>query len=221
MTSAAPSKHALRTRATRKKILDSAEALFAGNSVKGVSLRQITAKAGVDLALVRYHFGSKQDLFDAVVLRRAEVMRTRREAALDQVLSAAGNNRPGVEAIISAYVSPLLEEDLDNPGWNNYFAIIGRLIHAPEPRESSLGAFFDPMIEKFVDALRLAMPGTRDSDLYWCCHFMSGTLSVTFADTDRLDRVSGGTCRSADRAAAVKRMIPFLANGFRGVCEKT
>ena len=217
--SAPPSKHELRTSATRNKILDSAEALFARDSVNSVSLRQITARAGVDLALVKYHFGPKQALFDAVIIRRARVLRQRREAVLAETLSAAAEP-PSLEAVIGAYIHPLLDKELlDDAGWHNYFTLIARLINTPEPPESGLADFFDPMIDKYVAALRLALPGVSDADLYWCCHFMSGTLAVTFADTDRLDRVSGGQCRIADKAGAAERLVPFLASGFRAVCQ--
>ena len=47
---------------TREKILDAAEALFAEHGFEGASMRMITARAGVNLAAVNYHFGSKENL---------------------------------------------------------------------------------------------------------------------------------------------------------------
>ena len=49
--------------ATRQKILDAAEILFAERGFHSVSVRDITTEAGVDVALINYHFGSKQLLF--------------------------------------------------------------------------------------------------------------------------------------------------------------
>ena len=53
-----------RGRPTRERILDSAEKLFARRGFHGVSVRDITQDAGVDVALVNYHFGTKQALLD-------------------------------------------------------------------------------------------------------------------------------------------------------------
>ena len=55
---------------TKEQILDVAERMFAESGVHGVSLRAIIAEAGVNLAAVHYHFGSKDALVEAVFERR-------------------------------------------------------------------------------------------------------------------------------------------------------
>ena len=55
---------------TKERILDAAERLFADEGFAATSLRQITAEAGVNLAAVNYHFGSKESLLTAVFERR-------------------------------------------------------------------------------------------------------------------------------------------------------
>ena len=47
---------------TVERILDAAEQLFAEKGFAETSLRLITSKAGVNLAAVNYHFGSKKAL---------------------------------------------------------------------------------------------------------------------------------------------------------------
>ena len=47
--------------ATKRKILDAAESLFAVKGFTGTSLREITGLAEVNLAAVNYHFGSKKE----------------------------------------------------------------------------------------------------------------------------------------------------------------
>src|SRR5881398_3294347 len=55
---------------TRTRILDAAEELFMLHGFEGTSMRLLTAKAGVNLAAVNYHFGSKDALIEAVFRRR-------------------------------------------------------------------------------------------------------------------------------------------------------
>ena len=54
---------------TRTRILDAAEELFMQHGFEGTSMRQLTAKADVNLAAVNYHFGSKKALIQAVFSR--------------------------------------------------------------------------------------------------------------------------------------------------------
>src|SRR5690242_1840463 len=72
---------------TKEKILDAAEELFGEKTFDTVSLRDITNHAGVTLALASYHFGTKDNLFVAVIARRADMlnrMRLERLAELDE-----------------------------------------------------------------------------------------------------------------------------------------
>jgi hypothetical protein len=73
---------------------------------------------------------------------------------------------------------------------------------------------FDPLIRKFLDALRLAIPGIEDKDLYWGYHCFSGALTLALAQTGRIDKLSGGCVRSEDLAEACERMVPFITAGF-------
>ena len=74
---------------TRTRILDAAEELFMLHGFEGTSMRHLTGKAGVNLAAVNYHFGSKDALIEAVFRRRLDPMNAARIAALD-ALEGAG-----------------------------------------------------------------------------------------------------------------------------------
>ena len=49
--------------ATRTRLLDAARELFLGHGYSAIGLREVAAKAGADVTLVRRYFGSKQRLF--------------------------------------------------------------------------------------------------------------------------------------------------------------
>src|SRR5213079_1237509 len=63
---------------TKTRILDVGEQLFMEHGFEATSLRQLTAAAGVNLAAVNYHFGSKEELFQAVLTRRLDQMNQER-----------------------------------------------------------------------------------------------------------------------------------------------
>ena len=77
------------TRDTKERILDAAEALFLAGGFDATSLRAITTAAGVNLAAVNYHFGSKEELFEAVLTRRLDPMNQARVDLLAQLEAQA------------------------------------------------------------------------------------------------------------------------------------
>jgi hypothetical protein len=81
--------------------------------------------------------------------------------------------------------------------------------------------YFDPLVSRFIDALREALPGCKEEDLYWSYHFFSGAITLTIAETGRIDNLSGGRCRSDDMNSINERMPVFVAAGFRALCGAT
>src|SRR5688572_13037304 len=89
---------------TRTRILDAAEELFMQHGFEGSSMRALTTSAGVNLAAVNYHFGSKDALIEAVFRRRLDPMNTERISALDKAEADAGGRPLPAETIIRAFV---------------------------------------------------------------------------------------------------------------------
>ena len=76
---------------TLEKIVRAAESLFEHQSFEATTLRQITAAAGVNLAAVNYHFGSKEALIREIFKRRLTQLNEERLAALDRLEKAAAS----------------------------------------------------------------------------------------------------------------------------------
>jgi len=201
------------------RILDAAERLFARHGFYGVSVRDITQAAQVDVALVSYHFGGKRELFAAVFQRRAELLNPERLAMLEDVRSAALPGTPTLEEIVNAFTYPLLERSArGGPGWKSYFALVAQVNNSPEWGPILMTQYFDPLVEKFIAVLREALPGCMAREIYWGYQFLTGALTLTFAETGRIDRLSGGLCKSSDLDSVHERLAPFVAAGFRALC---
>ncbi|MGH8722039.1 MAG: TetR/AcrR family transcriptional regulator, partial [Burkholderiales bacterium] len=111
---------------TRTRILDAAEELFMQHGFEGTSMRQLTSRAGVNLAAVNYHFGSKDALIEAVFRRRLDPMNAARLAALDRLEDLSAEN------IIRAFIGPSLRliEDAKGGG-RNFIRLLGRTYTEP------------------------------------------------------------------------------------------
>ena len=61
----------------REHIIHSALALFAEKGFDNTSIREISTKAGVNVAMVNYYFGSKEKLFEAMIEHKSHYLKTR------------------------------------------------------------------------------------------------------------------------------------------------
>lgn len=201
---------------TKDRILNAAEKLFATRGFYGVSIRQITTEADVDPALASYHFGKKKDIFNAVMLRRAEVLNRERIAMLDDCIRRAKPNPAPLHEIIDAFTHALLNRATQGgQGWKNYFAIIAQINNHPELGGIIMTQYFDPLAKKFIAAIQDTLPDSQPQDLYWCYHFLSGALTLTFSGTERINNLSEGLCPPSDLYAVHDRLVPFITAGFK------
>jgi AcrR family transcriptional regulator len=203
---------------TRELILDAAEDLFSKHGFYGVTIREVAREAGVDTALVHYYFGAKRELFDAVFIRRAQVWNNERVAAIDRYAEASGADMT-LEGLLEAFLRPPFEWSLKGgPGWKHYAALVAQTNANPAFGGETMARYFDPAIHRLIELIARVLPGARQVDLYWAYHNLSGALTLTLGETGRLDRLSGGLCRSGDLESACDYMVRFAAAGFRAVC---
>ena len=208
-------------RTTKEKLLDAAEKLFARKGYHGTSLRQITREAGVDLALVNYHFGGKEKLFEAVLERRGAMLNEERLRRLEQVRRAAAPEAAATEAVVGAFFDPILDFlEHAGPGWHSYFSLLAWVNNSPQWGRRLMGRTFKATVKQFIQALMQSLPRAAPEDIYWGYNFLTGALTLSLAETGRLDVLSEGLCRSTDVAALRARLGPFVAAGLRGLTQR-
>lgn len=202
--------------------MDAAEKLFARRGFHGTSLRDITGEAGVDLALVNYHFGTKKQLLAAVLERRGKVLNEERLRRLTEVRLRAAPGAPSTEAVVSAFLDPILDR-LAHAGtrWHSYFALVAYVNNSPEWGRSLMGLTFDSTVREFIQAVMTSLPGSAPEDILWGYNFLTGALTLSLAQTGRLDALSDGLCRSNDVTALQARLGPYVAAGLRALAQRS
>lgn len=201
----------------RRTILLAAERLFAQRGYHAVSLRDIAAEAGVQVALVGYHYGAKHQLYHAIFESWMPSIRERR-ALLDEAM-ALPDPAARLPAVLRAFAGPLVAMHADEQG--RWFATMAaRDLAAPTPEaDQAQREFFDPMAHAFIDALQQLFPHHSRADVAWCYQFMLGAV-LHFLSDQRIERLSRGGATAAD-PARLPMLIEFLAAGFGGALGRT
>ena len=196
----------------RGRLLDAAESLFAARGFYGVTTRQVADAAGVDVALIYYHFKSKSSLFDGVIERRSgPLVAARRDSLLAYVASTGAVT---VEGAVAAFINPMIDLSLHGEaGWKSYFGLVAQIDNTPWGGEI-IHHYYDDNVRELIDILQRALPGSPKKELYWAYNFLAGSMMLALSGTERVDRLSEGLCRAKDLEAARLRLLNYCAGGF-------
>jgi len=202
---------------TRDRILGSAERLFAQYGYDGVSIRQIGAAACAQIALINYHFGTKDQLYRAVFERRINPVSGRRRAALATAL--AEQPTPSLRAVLDALARPWIELR-GTPEGRDYTRLIAREVNDPREAERGIVAdFLDPIARDFIAAIERALPAHATADIHWAYLSFMGTLLVVLANPERVMRLSGALFEGQSDDAVIDRLIGFVERALRSDAE--
>src|SRR5579864_5935371 len=192
---------------TRALILDAAERLYAERGFGDVTLRDIVAAAGVNLAAVNYHFGSKDELIAELFVTRGLATNRERLGELKDA-EAAGNGRAAVRAILRALVGPTLRGCLGAGNEQSTAAhfMIRASVESVPPIRRIKNREIDHL-RKFAAAMRRSLPDCDEADLYWGMHFALAMTHQTIRDTERLTKLSEGKCDLDDVEAVIERIV--------------
>jgi AcrR family transcriptional regulator len=197
----------------RLAILLAAERLFAQHGYHAVSIRQIAQAAGVPLALVGYYFGPKHELFHAIFEHWQGTAQARLER-LDTALHAPEPAR-SLERVVEAFVRPVLAQRASEEG-EYYAQLVARELGFQTPEATRvLTDYFDPLANRFIDALMAVRPGHGRDLAAWAYQFALGALLHHISDI-RVGRLSGGLNTPND-ADAAPLLIRFLCAGIDAV----
>src|SRR5258706_5759258 len=174
---------------TKTRILDAAEQLFMEHGFEATSLRQLTSSAAVTLAADNYHFGSRKELFEAVLTRRLDPMTQERIELLAKLERESGEKPPACERILAAMLVPALRLARDERrGGKNFLRLLGRAYADPAPfLRHFLSAQYTEMIARYKEAFHRALPPLSRQEVTRRLPFVMGALAFTFASTDTLE----------------------------------
>jgi AcrR family transcriptional regulator len=198
---------------TRKQIFLAAKNLSAERGYDGVSVRDIVAADNVDLAAIKYHFGSKGELLLEIFRRRARELNMERQRLLRQ----AGDDPEGIPHALLA--PPIL--------WrvpSSLQAIASRYMNrAMTESTPELRHLLETEVSQqrvLLATLARALTDWSAPELCWALHF-ANRLAHPCADAnfERLNALSDGACDTDDLDAILARPVRFALGGVTALAE--
>ncbi len=199
---------------TKTRILDVAERLFAEHGFNDTSLRLITSAAGVNLASVNYHFGSKKALIQAVLARYMDEFMPSMGQAMNRLA-----NRDGLtmQEVFAGFVAPLLALDrFRSNGTAVFMQLLGR---GYTEKQGHLRRFITSQygdgLASFMAAVSKARPELSQQELFWRLHFTLGAAVFTMASSGALGEIAEADFgERSNIESLITRLVPFLAAGM-------
>lgn len=211
------------TTETRRRILDAAERIIADRGYPNVTVRAVTARAGVNLAAIHYHFGSREKLLHAVLERRFRQVGQEQIRRLEGIEEAApSDRRPDPRAILEAFLIPLLRlrSAFGGDDWV-LNALLGHLYSwRGETEESLVGRHFSRVARRFLEALERALPQLPRLELAWRLQGAILTMHFLATGAHRVERIAGVDL-AADDEEATRYILRFATAALCAPSSRT
>lgn len=149
---------------------------------EGASMRDIANAAGVNIGLIRYHFGHKADLYRDTL---AYISEQYNRVCIKALNEAKQSNRP--EEIIYAWLSaPITHwEDDTVAGGEDVLCFLNKMGYEPaELTRDVYESHYSYALQEWQDALSAYFPGMNRADWLWCLTCLRGMYFNIVAHND-------------------------------------
>ena len=212
--------HPARSWETKKRILDSAEILFAQRGYQGVSVRDIIAAAKCNVAAVNYHFGGKENLYLEVFRSRWMPRAKRVRHAFKQSLKEY--KRPlRAGDVIRALTTAFLELELSEEERKLHHQLMAREIAQPsEAFNMVVNKVMKPFFQEVAQTLQPVMPSPVQERalMLKILSVFAQILYFNFARTG-VSRITGQVYDDGFKNEICEHIIRFSLHGL-GVPEE-
>jgi AcrR family transcriptional regulator len=194
---------------SRTRILDAAERLFGEKGIRATTLREIGAAAKANTGSIYFHFKTKGELTREVFRRRLEPLDAERIARLE------AHPEPSLREILESWVEPLLAFTRSGEAGLHFLGVLGRTYSELDPEIiRMLQRDHGATLERFREALALALPELPEEQLRLRFHFALGSIAHTLGSDVTWRIVLGRRPAAGAWERVLGELMPFLVAGF-------
>lgn len=204
-----------KSEATKAQIMRAAIAQFTALGYRGAAVRDIAQAAGVNIGLIRYHFGSKADLYRDTLAFLAEQYN---DVCLEALAEARASGS-AEEVIYSWLAAPITRwRDTAVADGEQVLAFLNKMgYESPELTRDVYESHYSWALQEWQQAVLDCFPGLSRTDWLWCLTSLRGMYFNLVAHDEF---TLWGLPRIGDREAAIRRlasdMVALLRTYARG-----
>ena len=202
-------------------LMDSATTVFSETGYEGASLRDIAAGARTPLSTINMYFGTKADLFIAVMAHLWREIEEDRARNLAERIAARGGPPPDLRDIIFALVKPVVyRARSDTASDRRLPRLLRQWVGAPPDVKAELRSRNNSQasLGRWIDSLTLACPTLTKSEVVWGFSFVVGSLYSWELMDNRYDEIVD--VEDAAPEDIVEYLVDFAVSGMQGLIDR-
>lgn len=190
---------------TRDGLQSAALELLAQRGQEGVTLREITDRAGANVAAVSYHFGSLKALCESAIEHALEQYLDAQMAALDSLSPTAT-----LHEVAAAFAGPMMRAFVAGGQDLAVMRTVARVGIEPPQGWERLTAKFDKSRRDALRVLKPNIPGVDEEELIFRTRCAAGMLNwLALAPI-------GAELATMSAEQLERQLVPVVAGAFRG-----
>ncbi|RKY05309.1 MAG: hypothetical protein DRP56_09065 [Planctomycetota bacterium] len=198
---------------TQNRLLDAAEALFCEKGFDGVSVRELTAAAGCNVAAVNYYFGGKDKLYAEMFRRQFEMMIQQNLDIIERVMSEPSVS---LEGLLRAMMELPIRRVIENETGGKVMRLLVReILNQQIDRELFARDMKGRLFERLGQAIMQLVPGIDPDKILLIVFSIDGAILHPFLFMEFYQEAMPNL--SADDL--LDHMVRFVAAGIRGYAD--
>ena len=206
---------------TRERILAVATELVALHGPQNVTIRELARTSGTNIAAVNYHFGSKGELVQEVLLKIFEPINRQRMEILASLEAACAPRPVEVAEILQALLRPVVECKVGSDGGSLYLRALQHLRAYPGGAHNIfVFSTFDSVAQHFIDRLQTALPAFTRAEIIWRYELVRGAAIHMLSNCDPISGKFRHLARGVgmididDKEVILRELLDFSVAGF-------
>lgn len=202
---------------TRQRLLDAAAECFAENGFADTSVRDITARAGCNVAAVNYYFGGKGRLYHEVFAERLRELTSYRVGALNQLME---REKISADDVLKTFANAFLEPLIDNSRGRITLALLMRdFLKSYLPPGMVVQLLIQPTVRALMAAFKKACPDLEERQAQWCIQSLIAQLFHFLNMQKVASQNPNMTSFNANLSEAVEHIVRFTKAGLLDYAE--
>ena len=199
---------------TQIKILEAAESELAEYGYAGASIRNITQRAGVNVASINYHFGSKEKLIKELFKFRIMPLNELRLGLLEKAQTRSEDGVVPVSGLVDILVRPTVARLMTKDG-RRFVQAMARCMSEPLDFMCELDEeIFHEVFTTFLAAFQKALPDLDPSRVMIKLNFIICSMVGFMMHFPRMEQFVGFDLSKEQFDQVLDQYIEFISAGI-------